>query len=74
MPKKGTRKMKSRLRSKSKKLFKMVQVPILNLMKKIEQKTTRKKRASPKKKRQTKRKRKSKLKSKKEAEVRWIST
>ena len=58
MPKKATRKAKSRLRSKSKKLFKMVQVPILNLMKKIEQKTTRKKHASPKKIRQNKKKKK----------------
>ena len=65
MPKKGTRKMKSRLRSKSKKLFKMVQVPILNLMKKIEQKTTRKKRASPKKKLQNKRKKKKQTKKQK---------
>tara|TARA_Y100000816_G_C26094300_1_gene578770 strand:- start:9 stop:212 length:204 start_codon:yes stop_codon:yes gene_type:complete len=65
MPKKGTRKMKSRLRSKSKKLFKMVQVPILNLMKKIEQKTTRKKHASPKKIRQNKKKKKKKGKKQK---------
>tara|TARA_B000000609_G_C23917372_1_gene211626 strand:+ start:88 stop:288 length:201 start_codon:yes stop_codon:yes gene_type:complete len=41
MPNKRTRRLKSRLRSKSKKLFKMVQVPVLNLMKKIEQNTSK---------------------------------